>query len=232
MTIRLDAGAGSLHALARYHLPWTRLDCQVISHFHIDHAGELPALLFAMKYGRESPRDKPLVLVGPVGLCSLLKGVDQAFQRRLREQEFPLEIRELEPGGETEIGGVRLLVAKSNHTPESLAIRVEAAGRSLGYTGDTAPSEALVDFFQGVDLLISECSLLEKDGRTAHMCANDVADLAARAGVGHLVPSHFYFDPVKAGLEQILRKRYDGSITLARDGLALEVVPAGEGDAG
>ena len=43
--LRLDCGAGTVHAMARWGLPWEALTHQWVSHFHVDHAGELPARL-------------------------------------------------------------------------------------------------------------------------------------------------------------------------------------------
>src|SRR5688572_11187178 len=83
LRIRLDCGSGTVHATARYGLPWEELTHQVISHFHLDHVGELPALLFSFKHGRSAPRSAPLHLVGPAGLGALLEGVGGVYRQRL-----------------------------------------------------------------------------------------------------------------------------------------------------
>lgn len=222
--VRLDCGAGTVHAMGRYGLPWETLTHQFVTHFHIDHAGELAALLFAFKYGRATPRSSPLELVGPKGLEFLLMGLIGQYRMRLLEQEFPLTLRELDPDESLDLGdGATLRVAKTPHTAESLAVRVEHGGRSVAFTGDTAPSEALERFFEGVDLLVCECSFVDDARGTAHMTADDVSRLAARAGVGHLVATHFYFDPEAERLSERLARGYDGPITIARDGMAIDV---------
>src|SRR5947209_5594292 len=95
--LRLDCGAGTVHAMARAGLPWETLTHQAISHFHLDHVGELPALLFAFRYGRSQSRSAPLTLVGPVGLRALVEKLEAAFDQKLLEQQFPVEVRELQP---------------------------------------------------------------------------------------------------------------------------------------
>lgn len=221
--VRLDCGAGTVHAMARYGLPWEALTHQYVSHFHIDHAGELAALLFAFKYGRATPRTAPLTLAGPKGLEFLLYGLVGQHKMKLLEQEFPIEVRELEPGDRLDLdGGAVLRVAKTPHTAESLAVRVEAAGRAIGYTGDTSPSDDLVAFFAGADVLVSEVSFVDDARGTAHMTADDVSSLAERAGVGHLVATHCYFDPDAERLADRLARGYAGRITIARDGMAIE----------
>jgi ribonuclease BN (tRNA processing enzyme) len=222
-TIRLDCGAGTVHAMGRLGLPWERLSHQFVTHFHIDHAGELAALLFAFKYGRATPRSEPLTLVGPEGLEFLLAGFVGLFRMKLLEQEFPVEVRELEPGGSLDLGGgASLRVAKTPHTGESLAVRIDADGRSLGYTGDTAPSDDLVELFRDVDILVAECSFVDDAKGTKHMRADDVAALAKAAGARRLVATHFYFDPEAEQLAERLARSYSGEITIARDGLVVE----------
>src|SRR5215468_11097353 len=66
--VMFDCGAGSVHALARYELPWERMSHLFLSHFHVDHIGELPALMYAFRYGMNSARKTPLTIIGPRGL--------------------------------------------------------------------------------------------------------------------------------------------------------------------
>src|ERR1051326_5905711 len=54
-------GAGTVHALARYGCAWERMTHLFISHFHVDHVGELAALFYAFKYGMQYERSEPLV---------------------------------------------------------------------------------------------------------------------------------------------------------------------------
>jgi ribonuclease BN (tRNA processing enzyme) len=224
LRLRLDCGSGTVHAMARYGLAWERLTHQVISHFHIDHVGELPALLFAFKYGRRTPRREPLQLVGPEGLGSLLEAYIGLYKMKLLEQEFPVDVREVAPGDALGLGaGARLRTAKSPHTAESMAVRVEAGGKSVAYTGDTAPSDDLVELFRGADVLIAECSFMDDNKGTKHLISDEVAEMAGRAGVRHLVATHSYFDPVDERLAERLAKGFGGEITLARDGLSIEV---------
>lgn len=222
--VRLDCGAGTVHAMARWGLPWTSLTHQVITHFHLDHVGELPFLLFSFRYGREAPRVEPLTLVGPRGLGTLIGALERALDQKLLEQEFPVELVELAPGNAlTLVGGALLRVAKTPHTAESLCVRIDHGTRAIGYTGDTAPSDALAAFFQGVDVLVAECSFLDESRRTPHLTADDASALAKAAGARKLVATHCYFDPHKARLQERLRAGFSGEVTIAVDGLTLEI---------
>lgn len=67
-------------------------------------------------------------------------------------------------------------------------------GRKIVYTGDTMPSEALVAFSGGADVLIhdatAETSLEEKANRYGHSTARQAALVAKDAGVRTLVLTH------------------------------------------
>ncbi|HKA90738.1 MAG TPA: ribonuclease Z [Haliangiales bacterium] len=219
--VRLDCGAGSVHAMARCDLPWEELTHQFISHFHVDHVGELPYLLAAFKYGAGRPRATPLSLIGPVGLGAYLEESARLHRQRFLEQSFPLSLSELRPGDAIETPDFRLVVARTPHTDESLAVRIERDGRALGYTGDTAPDPALGAFFRGVDLLVAECTFLTDTQGTKHLTADDVAALAAASEARRLLVTHCAFDP--RDLPQRIGWRYPGEILLAEDGMVLDV---------
>jgi ribonuclease BN (tRNA processing enzyme) len=224
LRLRLDCGAGTVHAMGRNRLPWQSLTHQFISHFHIDHAGELPALLFALKWGRTQKRSERLELIGPAGLGELVRALDRLYRADLLAQEFPLDIVELAPGGGHDLGfGARLRVHKTPHNDESLAVRIDADGRSLGYTGDTAASDELGDFFYDVDLLIAECAFIDDVRGTRHLDVAGVSALAERARCRHLVATHAYFDAEAERLGDRLTARLDCRVTVALDGMNLEV---------
>jgi ribonuclease BN (tRNA processing enzyme) len=220
--LRLDAGAGTIHTMARLGLAWETITHQFVSHFHLDHCGELAGLLWCLKHGRRAPRSTPLEIVGPVGLRALIEQTSQAHGGQLFDQEFPVSVRELVPGEAVALAdGVALRVAKTPHTAESLAVRVEAGGRALGYTGDTEWAADLPAFFGDADLLVSECSHLTLPRGSRHLDAKGAAALAREAGVRHLIATHFYFDPETERLADRLATAYDGGITIACDGTTI-----------
>jgi ribonuclease BN (tRNA processing enzyme) len=196
---------------------------QFISHFHLDHCGELAGLLWCLKHGRRTPRSAPLEILGPVGIRALLEQTSAVHGGKLFDQEFAVSVRELGPGEVAALGaGVTLGVAKTPHTAESLAVRVESDGRALGYTGDTAWSADLPRFFGDVDLLVAECSYIELPRGSRHLDSKQAAMLAREAGAHRLVATHFYFDPDEEHLAERLAAGYGGGITVAGDGVTIE----------
>ena len=222
--VMLDCGAGSVHALDRFKLPWQKMTHLFVSHFHVDHVGELGSLFFAFKHGLRGGRTEPLTIIGPRGLERVMSGLEMAYGSDLFKPKFPVNVCLIDPGSRIEIGSdTYLTVAKTPHTDESLAVRIESGGRRFGYTGDTEYSEELTGFFSRADLLISECSFRERKEGVPHLSIKDAATLAARAQVARLVVTHFYFDVVESELKSELQKNYSGEVIIGRDGLSLSL---------
>ena len=222
--VMIDCGAGTVHALARYGLPWEQMSHLFVSHFHVDHIGELAALFFAFRYGMKTDREEPLTIVGPLGLDRVFDGLKMAFGSKLVQAKFPINLRTVLPGERLELGSdSTLVVAKTPHTHESLAVRIESRGRALGYTGDTDYSEELPSFFSKADVLISECSFREHRVGVPHLSVSQAGRLAARAGVARLIVTHFYFEVDEAELKEELECEYSGEVIIGRDGLSVEV---------
>jgi ribonuclease Z len=222
--LMIDCGAGTVHALARYGLPWERMTHVFVSHFHADHVGELASLLFAFKWGMKTTRGEPLTLLGPIGLERLVADLDHALGLRLGELRFPIQCRELAPAERHELApGCTLSVAKTPHTWNSLAVRIDEGSRSICYTGDTGYSDEVGIFFDGTDLMISECSFEKPKPGVPHLSISEVAMMARQARAARLVVTHFYFDVDEAVLADQLRLGYSGQVLIGTDGLVLEV---------
>ncbi len=89
--------------------------------------------------------------------------------------------------------GQAVTVGGRTFTPD-LVLGPPRRGRKVVYTGDTMPTEALVRFARGADVLIhdatAESSLEEKANRYGHSTARQAALVAKDAAVGRLVLTH------------------------------------------
>jgi ribonuclease BN (tRNA processing enzyme) len=197
----------------------------VLTHFHIDHVVELPAILFALRHAPGvQDRTEPLEILGPPGTARLVEDLESALGRDFTQLHFDVALRELRPGEAQAIRpGCTLRVASVPHTDESIALRFEERGASVGLTGDTAASPDLPSFLEGCDVLVADCSLDEPSESIAHLSVEETARLARDAGVGRLVATHLFpgLDPevVKKRLEAI----YEGAVQMARDGLSIDL---------
>ena len=225
-SLLVDAGPGTHHGLPRVGVPWRSIDTVALSHFHPDHIVDVPALLAAFRFdGLEAP----LALVGPVGLFDLLERMAALHGSWIREPSRPLTVVELEEGERwsSEDGELSLEVVDTPHTEESVALRVEGRGWSLGYTGDTGPSSELHDFLEGCTVLVAECALDDPPEMDTHLSPSSVADLASAARPGLLLVSHVYPPLRPHEAVEAVMERYDGRVLAARDGLAVRLSTEG-----
>ena len=220
VTLLMDCGAGTMNRCARFGIPWHQATHVAITHFHVDHWGELPAFLFAGRWGTLPPRSAPLIVIGPAGFRTRLVVLAGALGDWVLDPGYPLEIREIAPHAPMELTpGVTLEACRTpTHTPESLAYSVRAEGRRLVYTGDTGPDEALGRWANPCDLLVAECSLPDGQGISIHLTPSQAGDLARAAAAKRLVLSHFY--PPVEGTDPagVARRAFPGEVIAAKDG--------------
>jgi len=143
LKILLDCGAGALHRLAEFGLPWHEITHVVLSHFHPDHWGELPMLVYALKYTTVPARHEPLVILGPPGVVRLVKALAPGYGPWLLDPGFPIGILDVRDGEPFPLDAeVNLETFPVPHTPESVApaTRVPRASSPSGRPGPTCCS--------------------------------------------------------------------------------------------
>lgn len=231
--VLLDCGSGVVHGLSAEGRDWSAISHVAISHFHADHFGDLPALLWAWTHGVPRQERFPRVLIGPRGVSRVLDALASAYGDFIREPGGPLELLELADGDvwDAEGGGFVIRAHKTLHTEESIAFRVETETHAVGYTGDTGPLASLGAFFRGADVLISECAVADGSAAENHLSPAGVANLAAEARPDVLVLTHVYPEVDRDEIVNALRRaEFDGAIEVAGDGLVIELGRDPSGD--
>jgi ribonuclease BN (tRNA processing enzyme) len=220
----LDCGSGVARRLAELALPWPDVTHVALSHFHIDHHGDLPTLLFAWRYGILPARSAPLTVIGPPGTADLMARLAAAYGSWVLDPGFPVTVTEIAPGSPVALGpGASLESFKVPHTGESVAYSVTAGTRRLVYTGDTGFAPALAEWARGCDVLLCECSLPEAMAIPEHLTPEQCGALAESAGPGRLVLTHLYPPVEDVNLSAAVAARYSGPVTVARDGWQTDI---------
>jgi ribonuclease Z len=102
-------------------------------------------------------------------------------------------------------------------------------GRRVVYTGDTRPTEAVVEAADGADLLVHDATFaddcLDRARETGHATAREAAEVATSAGVQRLVLTHISsrYAGDTGRLRREAAEAYDGDLRVARDGDELSV---------
>jgi ribonuclease BN (tRNA processing enzyme) len=219
----LDCGSGVTQRLADQGVDWMGLTHVALTHFHADHFGDLPTLVFAWKYGALPGRAAPLTVFGPAGTALLLERLAAAYGAWFRDPGFGLHVHEIVAGDGVDLpDGVRLSTRKVPHTEESVAYSVAYGRRRVVYTGDTGYDPTLAEWAEGCDLLVCECSLPQAMAVPIHLTPEECGAIAAATRPGHLALTHFYPPVEQVDVRGIVAGQYAGPITLAHDGWHIE----------
>ena len=217
--ILLDLGNGALGALHRYADP-LEIDAVFVSHLHADHCLDLCGYYVMRKYHPLGPQPR-IPVWGPVGTAErMARAYDLDVDPGMTE-EFDFR----EHDGAVVVGPFTVLPVEVNHPVLAYGLRVEAGGRVLAYTGDTAECLGLDTVCEGAHLLLAEASFRDGDPNPPdiHLTGSECGTLAARCGVERMVLTHVppWHDPEDALREA--RTTWQGPLALAVPG-AVHVV--------
>jgi ribonuclease Z len=227
--ILVDCGPGSAHRMAEAGYLPKDLTRVLVTHLHADHCSELASIvLSAFLQGRETP----LPIYGPQGTKD---HVDLIFSQvfgyipRLlsaRGKKFDIPVIEVNP--ETVIeDDIKITCAKVIHGPIlALGYRIDTENGSVGFSGDTAPCEDLINLVKGVDLLIHECPYPDKNGpHPAHTIPNQLGPIAAKVESRALAMNHFFpmCDASREDMIESVGSTYSGDIIFGEDLMTVEI---------
>lgn len=217
----VDLGNGALGPLQRY-VDLHDVDAVWLSHLHVDHCIDVASYYVARQYHPEGcpPR---LPIHGPEGSSlQLARAYGTADATANFERVFDFRTVDV---GVSELGPFRVTTAQMAHPVPCFGVRVEAGGRSLVYSADTGPTEALVDLARGADVLLAEASFYagQPNPPDLHLTGREAGEHAARAGVGRLLVTHV---PPWHRLDRTLDEAsggFDGPVEGACSGGVLEL---------
>jgi ribonuclease BN (tRNA processing enzyme) len=217
--ILLDCGPGVLSSLlARDPAP---LDGIVLSHLHFDHVADLIPLGFAHVFGLASEWKAPALFAPPGGEARLAGLCEASGHGGDHLTACGLTVAEYDPGGPAlAIGDALLMFRELIHPGVSHAIRVEAGGAVLVYSGDTAVTPALGEHAAGADLLLTESTALPSSA--VHLPAGDAGRIAREAGCKGLVLTHLDVRERAPALRKA-REAFGGPVHAAIPGLRVAV---------
>ena len=222
--ILLDLGNGALGQLHRYADPLA-IDAVLVSHLHADHCLDLCGYYVMRKYHPTGPQPR-IPVWGPDGTADrMARAYDLPTDPGMTEEFAFHDYRRPDNDGPIVVGPFRIEAHQVVHPVTAFALKVTAGGRTLVYSGDTGPCEALDGVAARAHLLLAEASFRTGDDNPPdlHLTGADCGRTASKAGVERLVITHIppWHDPAVAEAEA--RAEWDGPVELARAGATYDV---------
>lgn len=221
-----DCGEGATRQMVRANIDPASVGFVFLTHLHHDHICDYP--YFVISSWMLNKQGAPLVL-GPKGTKNFVEHLFENgayhtdFQARsaypVRQKNIEAicpSVLEVSPGVVFEDEHIKISVDWVEHLPrevcECFGVRIEAEGKVVAFSGDTAPCEAMVNLARDADLLIHECTFPESFiahraktgvGTYSHTSPTDLGKIATQANVKSLVATHFgHFDSTSPVLKR------------------------------
>lgn len=211
----LDCGPGVLARLREWE-DWPRVDAIAITHWHLDHWGDVVPWVWAAQFGPARELPAPELWVPPGGHDFLSELGGRLGKPEMFAQAFAL--REFERGKSFETAGMEVTAVKVLHYDlDAYGFRVSANGSVLAYSGDSGPNGGLSELARDADLFVCEATLADGDEQRegeprGHLSAREAESVSIAAGAKRLLLTH-------RPAERPLDERFEQ----ASDGLELEI---------
>jgi ribonuclease Z len=239
-----DCGRGATQRLYQLKVPFDDVTGLFLTHLHSDHTVGIPDLWLT---GWILGRKRALQVWGPKGTEQMMAHLEEAFSydihiRRDVDEKLPangVEVvsRDISEGVVLEANRLKVTAFLVDHglVKPALGYRVDYAGHSVVLSGDTRPSENLVRFAQGADVLIHEVIDTEAYKQVTsftpeqqqkviahHTTAEQAGTIFTRVKPRLAVYSHIV-PPNAPTLVAQTRKTYAGPLEVGEDLMSIEI---------
>jgi ribonuclease BN (tRNA processing enzyme) len=215
-TLLLDCGSGVLSHLQK-HIDPTKLNAVLISHYHPDHTADIGVLQHALLIQYFLGKSNGTLPV-------YAHKEDTHGFRSLTYKDF-MKAHAYNEQSKLTIGPFSVSFVKTIHPVPCYGMRIEAGGKSIFYTADSAFKESFVPFGKDVELLLCECNFygnMDASG-AGHMTSLDAGKLAHETGAKKLILTHL---PHFGDLKQLISEAetmYEGDVQLAKQDMEVTI---------
>jgi ribonuclease BN (tRNA processing enzyme) len=218
----VDCGSGVLHALARTDVGYEGTGTVLLTHHHLDHVSDLPALMKARWLAGETD----LTVAGPPGTRDLVEGLLDVHE--YMQDRLALDIREVADGETFDLAGIEITARETDHSMQCLAYRFTPPGEgSFVFGADSEADPGLCAFADGAAALAHDCSFPDDVDVSNHPTPSSLGRALAEAdpALGRVYLTHLYPHTEGRHEEMLdsLGAQYDGDVAFAQDGLTVDL---------
>ena len=216
--VLIDPGPGSIVrcATARPRLNPVNLDGIILTHRHLDHAGDINVMIEAMTEG--GFKKKGAVFCPPDALDE-----DPVILRHALK--LPKKIQKLKPRHEYKVGEFSFKTSMPHKHPAiTYGLKFKINKTTVSLVSDTRYFKQLEGFYQA-DILIVSVVFLHPHPEVEHLCLSDAEKLIRKLHPKKAVLTHFGMTMLKAKPHiqaELMSKRLGIKVVAAYDGMKLD----------
>ena len=232
----VDFGVGIVRRAVKAGIKTTNLTRGFLTHLHTDHTIGYPDLIFTTRVGG---RTDPLEVYGPKGITDMTKHIMAAFKVDIDERIHGLEpaerssyivnTHEISDGHIYQDDLITVKAFQVNHgSLEAYGYKFVTPDRTIVISGDTRPSQKLIDMAKGCDVLIHEVysavgldsrpEIWQKYHSTVHTSSYELAEIANKVEPRLLVLYHqLLWGRTEKELMAEVSERYTGEVVSGHD---------------
>ena len=238
----VDLGPGVVRrAAAAYQTGIVGLDLRMlkkafVTHLHSDHTTGYPDFIFTPWV---LGRDEPLEVYGPEGISAMTEHVLAAYQQDIDERIYGLEgtnrlgyrvnVTEIDPGIIYQDSNVKVEAFHVKHGSwQAFGYKFFTPDRTIVISGDTAPTETIIEKGKGCDVLIHEvyseaglsrhAPMRQKYHANVHTSSRELAEVASKVRPRLLILYHqLFWNTSEEELLLEIQEKYDGKVFSGKD---------------
>jgi len=215
----IDPGPGALSKCwsSRPPLDPSKLDAILLSHRHLDHSGDINAMIESMTEGTYHKR-------GAVFAPAEAMDKDPVILRYIRS--YPQKIEVLRQKKKYKVGTISFScpIKHIHHGTETYGFKIKGKKKTISYIADTRYFNGLIKAYKS-DILI--VSVLRMDpSRLDHLCVDDVKKLVAGIKPRTTILTHFGMWMLKAkpwAVAESLSRELRRKVIAASDGMRFDL---------
>lgn len=216
LNVLVDCAGDVIQRLQKIQMPFDQITDLILTHFHPDHISGAPLLLMGMWI---MGRKRPLNIYGISHTIYRIQALMDFYEWQTWPNFYPVSFIQVEEKGFAPVidaPNLSISAYPVKHFIPTVGLRVEfkQSGKSLAYSCDTEPCQAVELLAKDVDVLIHEST----GGTNGHSSSVQAAEVAKKARAKELYLIHY--QERGQALEKMVRDAenvFPGPVHLAKD---------------